>query len=145
MTETGGRSWRQTTYYPFLHASRYGRGTVLNTVVKSDSYEADFESVTYKIPYLDSVAVINGNDLTIFAINKYLDADMNFECELRGFGDFEVVEHIVMHSPDIKAKNTADKPDNVKPEIKGDAAVRSSRLKATLTRLSWNVIRLKLK
>src|SRR5918998_2834809 len=29
-TVTGGGAWRQTTFYPMLHASRYGRGTVLD-------------------------------------------------------------------------------------------------------------------
>src|SRR5690606_34416682 len=29
MTEPGGPAWRQTTFYPFADASRYGRGQVL--------------------------------------------------------------------------------------------------------------------
>ncbi|GAB4003495.1 hypothetical protein GCM10029992_45410 [Glycomyces albus] len=35
MTEPGGPAWRQTTFYPFAEASRYGRGQVLR--VSADS------------------------------------------------------------------------------------------------------------
>src|SRR5690606_10344422 len=53
MTENGGKAWKQTIYYPFLHASTYGRGTVLNPVVSSPKYDcAEFTDV----PYLESVA-----------------------------------------------------------------------------------------
>ena len=30
MTVTGGGSWRNTIFYPYLHASTYGRGCVLD-------------------------------------------------------------------------------------------------------------------
>ena len=33
MTEPDGKAWRQTIYYPFLHASRYGRGVVLQPLL----------------------------------------------------------------------------------------------------------------
>ena len=33
MTEPGGPAWRQTIFYPFAHASRYGRGRVLRSVI----------------------------------------------------------------------------------------------------------------
>ena len=32
-TATGGGAWRQTTFFPFLHASRFGRGAVLDLQV----------------------------------------------------------------------------------------------------------------
>ena len=35
MTETGGPAWRQTIFYPFLHASRFGQGEVLDLQVRS--------------------------------------------------------------------------------------------------------------
>ena len=40
-TVTGGGAWRQTIFYPFLHASRFGRGTVLDLAVKSPRYDND--------------------------------------------------------------------------------------------------------
>ena len=56
MTENGGPAWRQTIYYPFLHASCFGRGVVLESLVHSPCYDnRTFGSV----PYLESVATLD--------------------------------------------------------------------------------------
>lgn len=39
MTSDTG-AWRQTIFYPYMHASVYGRGTVLNTQVLTPVYES---------------------------------------------------------------------------------------------------------
>ena len=41
MTEPGGPAWRQTTYYPYYFASRYGRGTALQLMVASPGYDTE--------------------------------------------------------------------------------------------------------
>jgi alpha-N-arabinofuranosidase len=41
-----------------------------------------------------------------------------------------------------KATNTEAQPDNVKPQSDGDAKIDGSVVKATLPKLSWNVVRL---
>src|SRR5690606_37636106 len=46
MTRTGGPAWAQTIYYPFLHASTYGRGVALRPVMTTPVYDTkDFEAV----------------------------------------------------------------------------------------------------
>ena len=35
MTANGGGAWKQTIYYPYMHASVFGRGTVLVPLVTS--------------------------------------------------------------------------------------------------------------
>ena len=56
MTEHGGGACRQTIFYPFLHASLYGRGMALQPVVMSPKHDTkDFTDV----PYLETVAVFN--------------------------------------------------------------------------------------
>jgi alpha-L-arabinofuranosidase len=56
MTENGGPLWLQTTYYPYLHASLYGRGTVLHPLIASPKYDSkDFSNV----PYLGAISVYN--------------------------------------------------------------------------------------
>ena len=37
--EPNGPAWRQTIFYPFAHASRFGRGTVLRTESKAPLQE----------------------------------------------------------------------------------------------------------
>lgn len=142
MTANGGISWRQTIFYPYMHASVYGRGTVLQTLVKSPVYDSkDFTDV----PVLDAVALLNeeNEDVTVFAVNKDLQDSILCECDLRSFGNYRVAEHIVLEHPDVKAANTMDNPHRVVPHEKGNAAVEDGILKATLSKLSWNVIRLK--
>ena len=40
MTEKdGGKAWRQTIFYPFMHASRYGRGMVLQPVIDTPVHD----------------------------------------------------------------------------------------------------------
>lgn len=141
MTETGGAAWRQTIFYPFLHASIYGRGTALLPIVKSDKYDSkDFTDV----PYLDAIAVLSDSEdeITIFAVNRDLEQSMDFECELRGFTGFAIQEHIVLEHEDLKAVNTAANPNNVAPHNNGSAAIEDGKVKATLNKASWNVIRL---
>ncbi len=140
-TVTGGAAWRQTTYYPFLHASCYGRGTVLDLQVRSPNYSnAEFDSV----PLLDAVAVLDEEreEMTVFAVNRDQGGPLPLEGDMRGVDGYEVVEHIILEHADPLARNTADEPDSVVPHSGGDARLQDGVLTATLPKLSWNVIRL---
>ncbi len=141
--ENGGPAWRQTIFYPFMHASALGRGTVLNTIVSSPKYDSkDFTDV----PVIDTIAVENEQDgeLVIFAVNKDMQDSVLLECSLNQYGNYKIVEHIVMEGYDIKAVNSAATPNNVVPFVKtGTAEVKDNVLQVKLSNLSWNVIRLK--
>lgn len=142
MTENNGTAWKQTIYYPYLHTSIYGRGTVLNTIVKSPKYDAkDFTDV----PFIDATAVISEDEkeITIFAVNKNMEEGITLDVELNGLGSFTVLEHIVLQHGDVKAVNTKQNPNNVIPQSNGNAVVEDGKVKASLGKLSWNVIRLK--
>jgi alpha-L-arabinofuranosidase len=39
MTINAGACWRQSIYYPFAHASRFGRGVALNLNIHSPMYD----------------------------------------------------------------------------------------------------------
>ena len=141
MTETGGRAWRQTIFYPFLHASKFGRGTVLDLAVASPTYEtARFGEV----PMLASVATFDEETgaMTLFAVNRSQTEDIELLADLRGFSRLRVREHIVLTGDDPYGVNTADQPERVTPVRVEGARVSESRLSATLPKLSWNVIRL---
>ncbi len=140
-TETGGGCWRQTIYYPFYHASLFGRGVALNVQAVSPQYEdREFGSV----PCLDAVATFEAGDetLTLFAVNRSTERDLGLESDVRGFAGYSVLEQITMTHPDLQAINSLADPDNVVPKRGDDARIEDGRLQATLPRLSWNVIRL---
>lgn len=144
MTRNGGPAWRQSIYYPYMHASVYGRGEALVPLLKSPKYDsADYTDV----PYVESVAVHNQElgEVTVFAVNRHLEEGLGFEIDLRSFGAASVTEHIVLESSDIKAVNTELEPDKVSPHSGGNAAVTDNgRIEAVLPKASWNVIRIKL-
>ena len=139
MTSDTG-AWRQTIFYPYMHASKFGNGTVLNTLVKSPVYDSKYGEA----PYLDCVIVNNEEkgELIVFAVNKDLTEDMKVTCDLRQFADYTVKEHLVLHDEDLKAVNTEENPDRIRPEANGNARLEEGRLTAVLKHKSWNVIRL---
>ena len=142
MTSDTG-AWRQTIFYPYMLTSVFGRGTVLNTQVLTPVYE----SKTYgEAPYLDSVCVWDEekDTLTIFAVNKSLDEDMEVSCDLRQFEGYKIVEHIVLNNDDLQAANTEAQPENVVP-VKASAEcskLDGGKLEAVFAKHSWNMIRL---
>lgn len=141
MTSNNGGSWRQTIFYPFMHVSTLGRGYVLNPIISTPKYDSkDYTDV----PVLESIAVVNEekDELTIFALNKDMEDSLAFECDVRNFEGYKVVEHIVLKHDDIYAVNTEANPYNVVPQNNGDAKLTDGTVTANLSKLSWNVIRL---
>ncbi|MBQ9166502.1 MAG: alpha-N-arabinofuranosidase [Oscillospiraceae bacterium] len=141
MTEPDGGAWRQTIYYPFLHASRYGRGVALQPVFTSSKHDTkDFNDVTD----IDSVAVYREEtgELTIFAVNRDLEDAIPLECDLRSFAGAELVEHIILACDDLKARNSAAGEIVAPAHLSGDV-LEDGILTSRLPKASWNVIRLK--
>lgn len=141
MTENGGRAWKQTIFYPYLHASKFGRGISLMPIVDSPKYDThDYTDV----PYVDSAVVYNEEDeeLTIFAVNRHLEDTIHLNVDVRSFEGFRILEHLVLEHEDLKAVNSADN-ERVKPHTGGDAKLDGGSLDTRLSKASWNVIRLK--
>lgn len=143
MTANGGSAWRQTIFYPFLHTSVFGRGKALIPLIQSPKY--DTKKIT-DVPYLESIAVYNeeAGEVNIFGVNRNLEASLPVDIDLRSFGACRLIEHIVLENDDLKATNTMEQPDRVKPHNLGNAVVSGSTVSAQLAPASWNVIRLKL-
>ena len=139
MTRNGGGCWAQTIFYPFMHASCYGRGTSLRALVNSPVYDCrDYDAV----PLIDSTAVM-GDDgsVTVFCVNRDTADDCVLSIDLRAFDKLRFAEHIVLHHDDVKAVNTEEHPDNVAPAAGAPASVDGGRASVVVPALSWNVIR----
>ncbi len=139
MTDEKGGAWRQTIFYPFLHASAYGRGMALHPILHATRHDT---SKHEDVSDVDAVAVYNpeNEEVTIFAVNRSLDGDVSFETELRGFSDYQVLEYIVMEGYDLKAVNSAE-GENVRPAAKTDYLFDNGTFLANMKKCSWNVIR----
>ena len=139
MTRNGGGCWAQTIFYPFMHASKYGRGTALKAIVDTPVYDCeDYE----KVPVIDATAT-EGDDgsVTVFCVNRDLKDDFCLGLDLRSFGELRLAEHIMLHHDDVKAVNTEEKPGEVTPEPGPGGTIDGGRAEIKVPALSWNVIR----
>jgi len=154
MTETGGAAWRQTIFYPFADFSNLGRGNVLRAAVNSPTYAANYfdprgtDDAYYPmpaVPYLKLSAVHDGKagTLTLFALNRHLKDDMTVDLTTKGFAKLAVGKAHQLYDKDLRALNTAKKPDRIQPLPLRDIRIREGGARATLRPASWNVIQLK--
>ncbi|NGO75070.1 alpha-N-arabinofuranosidase [Streptomyces sp. YC504] len=141
MTEPGGPAWKQTTFFPFAEASRYGRGEVLDVRVDSPSYTTKKYG---EVPLLHATAV-RGDDgtVTVFAVNRSRTDELPLEVALRDLGPSELIGHSALADADPNARNTLDDPERVTPHEVIGTSLADGTLKAVLEPLSWNVIRLR--
>ncbi|MEX1376018.1 MAG: alpha-N-arabinofuranosidase [Eubacteriales bacterium] len=141
MTETDGPAWKQTIYYPFLHASAFARGVVLRTINNSPKH--DTKNYT-DVNDLEAVTVFNedAEELTIFAVNRNLEDEIILESSLNGFSEYEIAEHIVLESDDLKAVNSKS-AQNISPSNNNTTKISDEILTSIINKASWNVIRLK--
>jgi alpha-N-arabinofuranosidase len=139
LTEKGGKAWRNPTFYPFMHASLFGRGEVLVNVIDTPKYDTpDYNDV----PIIDSVAVLNEEkgELTVFAINRSEEAVM-LSIDARDFKNCKMKEHIVLKHDNLNATNTSEKPFEICPVLCSNTRVDDGRVESVLDRYSWNVMR----
>ncbi len=139
MTRNGGGCWAQTIFYPFLHASQYGRGTALRALVKSPVYDCKaYEAV----PTIDATATVDDDGtVTVFCVNRDLKEDCLLSLDLRSFGDLRLKEHILLHHDDVHAVNTEEHPDTVRPTAGPGGKIDGGKAEICLPALSWNVVR----
>jgi alpha-N-arabinofuranosidase len=135
-TRDRGPAWRQTTFYPFLHASRYGRGTVLRVEVQAGTYRVAEEG---EVSLLEATAVHDpdAGTVTIFAVNRGAD-EMELRTVVRDLPGLAPSEHIVLCDDDLDAANTPPGVDRVLPRML--PLLEPDRL--VLPPRSWSVVRM---
>ncbi|HCA88583.1 MAG TPA: alpha-L-arabinofuranosidase [Streptomyces sp.] len=141
MTEPGGPAWRQTTFFPFSQASRYGRGRVLRVNPGGPTYD----TAKYgEVPLLHATATVDEatGAVTVFAVNRGRNEPLPLEISLHGLSVSRVAEHSVLSDADPEASNTLADPERVTPHPGDGTVLEGGTLRATLEPLSWNVIRL---
>lgn len=70
MTRPEGPAWAQTIYWPFLYASKYGRGSALHIQLTAPSYSC---AARNRASYLSVSAILSeeGGTVSLFLINKH--------------------------------------------------------------------------
>jgi alpha-N-arabinofuranosidase len=83
------------------------------------------------------------DELTVFAVNRHRTETVELAVDLRAFPGYVPVEHSVLADPDLRATNTEQHPDRVRPHTTATGAVTDGRLAVPLRPVSWNVVRLR--
>jgi alpha-L-arabinofuranosidase len=139
MTEPGGRVWKQTTYHPFIAASHLGRGTVLRSLMSAPAYDSTLRE---GVSVVKIASVVDDQGLTVFAVNRDPSGEpVQLTGTLRSFDPVRSARHESLWHTDLKAANTADRPDNVSPAPRPSPAVGDGTFAAELPPYSWNVLR----
>jgi alpha-N-arabinofuranosidase len=60
--------------------------------------------------------------------------------EARSFGALRLAQSDQLHDDDLKAVNTRQQPDRVRPTPLDEVIVDSNRVRMTLAPASWNVV-----
>ena len=137
MTDPAGGAWKQTIFYPFMHASKYGRGTAIKAEIlcpKIDCAERD------GVDSIDSVAVWNGEqkETTLFILNRSLELDVDTEIVVSGAK--ELKEHIQFAGFELKAENSLGN-EKVCPASVNCGIMNGESIEIKIPKASWNVLR----
>ncbi len=137
MTENGGKAWKQTIYYPFYYASKYGRGYALQTVNDSSKYDTKWYT---DVPDVDTSAVLSEDEkrLVIFAVNRDVKESVDLDVSLLDMPDMRPVQWTALENDDPMAINTAE-TEAVAPIAKPCPAVDGKKFTARLAPMSWNM------
>jgi alpha-L-arabinofuranosidase len=142
MTEPGGPAWRQTIYWPFMLASKHGRGTALQLAVEVPTYDA---AAADKVPWLDIAGThdADAGTLTFFAVNRHASETIETDIALERFVA-KAVEHTIIRHDDLEATNTMQAPDNVSPKKGTGAQLGGGGVALTLPPHSYSMVRVML-
>ena len=104
---------RQSIYYPYNWALQYARGSVLNVLVESPTYEVEKMG---QDRYLDAVATADTDGKTaLFILNRDINKAHTVEVNWQDRAPANVLTSNVLTGDDLKAFNTFESPNKVMP------------------------------
>ena len=141
--------WRPASYYAFRQLIDYARGTSLQTIVDSETFDMpgyaidDTSQYTGKnnVNYIDSAAAWDEatGRLALFVINRNEKESYPLELDVRGFEGFKSCTSYEMYSKDFDTKSSAGH-DWKAPDVNKAATLEKGLASTKVKPLSWNVI-----
>jgi alpha-N-arabinofuranosidase len=138
MTNANGL-FRQTIYYPYSWALQYAKGNVLEVLVQSPTYEV---SKMDPVPYIDAVATQNPSNkqTSLFVLNRDLSKARTVELVWEGSAPTSVVNAMVLTGDDLKAVNSFDAPEKVKPQTFEKPSTSNGRTRFEVPARSYTLL-----
>ncbi len=139
MTEKGGGTLKQATFYPFKYISNAARGETVRTFSDSDKFGSMYGAARC---INEAVNFDKTGKTLCVSLCNYAQEAREAELELRSFGDLKATEYIELTNADLGAVNTFESPEAVVPHQRELPAVKEgSRLSLTLPAMSWSFLK----
>jgi alpha-L-arabinofuranosidase len=138
MTNANGL-YRQPIYYPYSWALQFARGSVLDVLVESPTYEV---AKMGQVPYLDVAATTDPENgkISVFVLNRDLSKPHTVELIWQDKAPTRVLSSLVLTGDDLKASNSFEAPQRVVPRNLDKRSVAGGRAKFEVPARSYSVI-----
>jgi|HubBroStandDraft_1064217.scaffolds.fasta_scaffold01498_3 alpha-N-arabinofuranosidase len=138
MTDANG-ILQQTIYYPYSWALQFARGTVLNLLVESSTYEV---SGLDQVGHVDVAGSLDRNDgkLSLFILNRDLSKAHDLEVVWEDAAPARVISASVLTGDDLKASNTFAAPRRVVPQAFSAPVSSEGRTRFEVPAHSYTVV-----
>ena len=134
--ETG--LYLQTIYYPYSWGLHYARGSVLNVLTQSPTYEVPRIG---PVPYLDVVATrTNEGVVSLFVLNRDLSRAHKVEVTWEAQAPGQVLVSQVLTGDDLKASNSFASPRKVVPQDLEKPSTSNGRTTFEVPARSYSVV-----
>lgn len=139
MTEPGGISWRQTTFFPFAISSRLAQGESLKLRIDSPTYETKKYG---EVPLVDAAASFDPETgkSSVFLVNRSKTETISLTIKLGGLGDVSIVSAQSLFDQEITAANTLEQPERVSMKNNASAKLVDGTLDIELPPVSWSAV-----
>ena len=141
MTEPGGDTWRQTTFFPFSVTSRLAKGEVLRPRIEAGTYST---AVYGDAPLVDAVATADAAtaESALFLVNRSQTEAIDVTINVADLNATVITEAVTLHDADVYAKNTLEDQNRVGLKQLDGAVLEEGRLTVTLPPVSWSAVAL---
>jgi alpha-L-arabinofuranosidase len=130
---------RQTIYYPYSWALQFARGSVLDLLVQSSTYEV---SGLDQVGHVDVAGSLDRSDgkLCLFILNRDLSKSHDVEVVWEDTAPARVISASVLTGDDLKASNSFASPKRVVPQSFAAPAASGTKTKFEVPAHSYTVI-----
>ncbi|WP_349899624.1 arabinosylfuranosidase ArfA [Parafrigoribacterium soli] len=141
MTEPGGDSWRQTTFFPFALTSQLARGVALEVKLDSESYSTEAYG---EVALVDAVATLDEETgrTAVFLVNRDQSQETTVTIDIQALAGVRVLDAQTLSDEDVYAKNTLDAQERVGLTANDSAVIEGGTLTVTLPPVSWTALSL---
>jgi alpha-N-arabinofuranosidase len=138
MTNANGL-FEQTICYPYSWALQFAKGSVLNPVVESPTYDVPGMQA---VPYLDAVSTYDkdAGKIAVFLFNRDLTKSHQVEIVWEDLTPSSVASSMVLTGDDLKAFNSFDAPKKVAPRTFDKPTTTGGRTRFEVPAKSYSVL-----